>query len=79
MAATEQVSGSGRFLSVRQPAHDGDRGRLAGEYDGGVYELFETTRRCSMAEVVSIADELGQGSRAMEVLSEHLLPGMACC
>jgi xylulose-5-phosphate/fructose-6-phosphate phosphoketolase len=34
--------------------------------------IFEATKRCSMAEIVSIDDELGPDGRVMEVLSEHL-------
>ncbi len=37
--------------------------------------IFEATKRCSMAEIVSIDDELGPDGRVMEVLSEHLCQG----
>ena len=37
--------------------------------------IFEATKRCSMAEIVSIDDELGPFGRVMEVLSEHLCQG----
>jgi len=37
--------------------------------------IFEATQRCSMAEIVSIDDELGPDGRVMEVLSEHLCQG----
>jgi hypothetical protein len=37
--------------------------------------IFEATKRCSMAELVSIDDELGPDGRVMEVLSEHLCQG----
>jgi len=37
--------------------------------------VFEATKRCSMAEIVSIDDELGPDGRVMEVLSEHLCEG----
>ncbi len=37
--------------------------------------IFEATKRCSMAELVSIDDELGPDGRVMEVLSEHLCEG----
>jgi xylulose-5-phosphate/fructose-6-phosphate phosphoketolase len=37
--------------------------------------IFEATKRCSMAEIVSIDDELGPEGRVMEVLSEHLCQG----
>jgi xylulose-5-phosphate/fructose-6-phosphate phosphoketolase len=37
--------------------------------------IFEATKRCSMAELVSIDDELGPDGRVLEVLSEHLCEG----
>jgi xylulose-5-phosphate/fructose-6-phosphate phosphoketolase len=37
--------------------------------------IFEATNRCSMAELVSIDDELGPDGRVLEVLSEHLCEG----
>jgi xylulose-5-phosphate/fructose-6-phosphate phosphoketolase len=37
--------------------------------------VFEATTRCSMAELVSIDDELGPNGRVLEVLSEHLCEG----
>jgi xylulose-5-phosphate/fructose-6-phosphate phosphoketolase len=37
--------------------------------------IFEATKRCSMAELVSIDDELGPNGRVLEVLSEHLCEG----
>jgi xylulose-5-phosphate/fructose-6-phosphate phosphoketolase len=37
--------------------------------------IFEATKRCSMAEIVSIDDDLGPDGRVMEVLSEHLCQG----
>jgi xylulose-5-phosphate/fructose-6-phosphate phosphoketolase len=37
--------------------------------------IFEATTRCSMAELVSIDDELGPDGRVLEVLSEHLCEG----
>ena len=37
--------------------------------------IFEATKRCSMAEIVSIDDKLGPDGRVMEVLSEHLCQG----
>ncbi len=37
--------------------------------------VFEATKRCSMAELVSIDDELSPDGRVMEVLSEHLCEG----
>jgi len=37
--------------------------------------IFEATKRCSMAEIVSIDDQLGPDGRVMEVLSEHLCQG----
>ncbi len=37
--------------------------------------IFEATKRCSMAEIVSIDDDLGPDGRVMEVLSEHLCEG----
>jgi len=37
--------------------------------------VFEATKRCSMAELVSIDDELGPDGRVLEVLSEHLCEG----
>ena len=37
--------------------------------------IFEATKRCSMAELVSIDDELGPEGRVLEVLSEHLCEG----
>jgi xylulose-5-phosphate/fructose-6-phosphate phosphoketolase len=37
--------------------------------------IFEATKRCSMAEIVSIDDELGPDGRVLEVLSEHLCEG----
>jgi xylulose-5-phosphate/fructose-6-phosphate phosphoketolase len=37
--------------------------------------IFEATKRCSMAELVSIDDDLGPDGRVLEVLSEHLCEG----
>jgi len=37
--------------------------------------VFEATKRCSMAELVSIDDDLGPDGRVLEVLSEHLCEG----
>ena len=37
--------------------------------------IFEATKRCSMAELISIDDELGPDGRVLEVLSEHLCEG----
>ena len=37
--------------------------------------IFEATKRCSMAELVSIDDELSPDGRVLEVLSEHLCEG----
>jgi xylulose-5-phosphate/fructose-6-phosphate phosphoketolase len=37
--------------------------------------VFEATKRCSMAQLVSIDDELGPDGRVLEVLSEHLCEG----
>jgi xylulose-5-phosphate/fructose-6-phosphate phosphoketolase len=37
--------------------------------------VFEATKRCSMAEIVSIDEDLGPDGRVMEVLSEHLCQG----
>ena len=37
--------------------------------------IFEATKRCSMAELVSIDDELGPDGRVLEALSEHLCEG----
>jgi len=37
--------------------------------------IFEATKRCSMAEIVSIDEKLGPDGRVMEVLSEHLCQG----
>ncbi len=37
--------------------------------------IFEATKRCSMAELVSIDDEIGPDGRVLEVLSEHLCEG----
>jgi len=37
--------------------------------------IFEATTRCSMAELVSIDDQLGPDGRVLEVLSEHLCEG----